>query len=501
MVEYYLYMELPFNHISIESELYKEDNRYIDPDGNFKGFFEKRIIVNPDFNNYFHNSFKKLIPKIEMKEMFTLKLDDPLLFFLILKIKIIESYPKVEIQLRKLLKWFPIIVDFFPKVQRMERITTNIPINNLINNRIKEHFLLMYISYARKKKTFLGLENYNFHSFISEYSRFTYFNILKMLYKNLQDYYEELFGDFNISIKPYNFYGKIIAQENLENSLLIEKLLVDYDSYMISLYTYTGEDIGDFLREVESFRYRMNPLEFKKLIQYERYFEDIYQNFFSNEVPNWYNASFENVVFNNYQDKGFYINQPMMMFRLPDFPKNYIKLRTRIQEVLSNAKNLLLSKSSLIKMFKKEELRDKLESIEFERDFREEILIPILKDLGFDNIQDTHGQHEYGVDILFSNINKFGLMEWNGIVAKIRNINLDEGTKISQNLKKIITQIYQAKSMYHLEKNYGDVKLTRVFVATNSKINYYARNILSQKDPLIEGNIFFIDNDTFLSLF
>ncbi|MBA7585048.1 hypothetical protein ES708_27018 [subsurface metagenome] len=55
--------------------------------------------------------------------------------------------------------------------------------------------------------------------------------------------------------------------------------------------------------------------------------------------------------------------------------------------------------------------------------------------------------------------------------------------------------------MNHLEKNYGNVKLTRVFVATNGKINFHARNILSQKDPLIEGNIFFIDNDTFLSLF
>lgn len=133
--------------------------------------------------------------------------------------------------------------------------------------------------------------------------------------------------------------------------------------------------------------------------------------------------------------------------------------------------------------------------------FFQKNLIPILKDLGYNNIQDIHGQHEYGVDILFSNLDKFGLMEWNGIVAKRGNINIDIGTEISQNLKKLINQIYQAKSMNHLEKNYGNVKLTRVFVATNGKINFHARNILSQKDPLIEGNIFFIDNDTFLSLF
>lgn len=55
--------------------------------------------------------------------------------------------------------------------------------------------------------------------------------------------------------------------------------------------------------------------------------------------------------------------------------------------------------------------------------------------------------------------------------------------------------------MYQLEKNYGNVKLTRVFIATNGKINFHARNILSQKDTLIQGNVFFIDYDAILNLF
>lgn len=172
----------------------------------------------------------------------------------------------------------------------------------------------------------------------------------------------------------------------------------------------------------------------------------------------------------------------------------------RVQEVLNIVKNLLFSKSSLIKVFKKEELIKKLNLIKYERDFRKEILIPILKYLGYDNIQDIHGPHEYGVDILFSNLNQFGLMEWNGIVAKIDDINLEVGTELSQNLKKIFIQIYQAKSMNHLEKNYGNVKINRVFIATNGKINFHAKNALSQKDPLIEGNIFFIDYDVILNL-
>jgi len=65
----------------------------------------------------------------------------------------------------------------------------------------------------------------------------------------------------------------------------------------------------------------------------------------------------------------------------------------------------------------------------------------------------------------------------------------------------LLIKIPQAKSMNHLVKNYGNEKLIRFFVASNGKINFHARNIISQKNPLIEGNMIFIDYDTILSLF
>lgn len=64
-----------------------------------------------------------------------------------------------------------------------------------------------------------------------------------------------------------------------------------------------------------------------------------------------------------------------------------------------------------------------------------------------------------------------------------------------------LIKIPQAKSMNHLVKNYGNEKLIRFFVASNGKINFHSRNIISQKNPLIEGNMFFIDYDTILNLF
>ena len=502
MVEYLLYMELPFDYVSLEFESYldkPEDINYSDPNGiNLTLHFSK--IIDSNFKDYINDSFKKLIPEIEIKELFTLKSLKFSLFFLIIKIDIKKSESEyfIEDQLDKLLKWFPIIFDFFPEVPRMERVITNIPITKTITDRMVGHFIGLF---DRKKIRSITMADYNFQSFISEYPRLSNSNILKKLNKKLQSYYRDLFWNYNITTCPFNFYGKFPEQEGSENIAIFNKIKYEFQSYLISLYSYVGEDLNDFLREVKSFRYRMNPFEFKKLIEYEQFFEEIYDNFFSDEIPEWCRANFENWVFKHYKDKNFYLYKPVMIYRLPEFPKTYIKLRMRLKEVLNNIKNLLFSKSNLIKTFKKVDFIDKLNSIKYERDFRKEILIPILKDLDYDNIQDIHGQHEYGVDILFSNLNKFGLMEWNGIVAKKGNINIGIGTEISQNLKKLINQIYQAKIMNHLEKNYGNVKLTRVFVATNGKINFHARNILSQKDPLIEGNIFFIDYDTILSLF
>ncbi len=166
---------------------------------------------------------------------------------------------------------------------------------------------------------------------------------------------------------------------------------------------------------------------------------------------------------------------------------------------LNNHKFYDLQSSSKIR-FSRKELQKKLISLKSEDEFRKEVLIPILNDLGYKDVQETHGAHEYGVDILFRFDNNFGFIEWNCIVAKIGNINLDEGTDLSRNLKTISKQTYQAKNMEHLEKNYGDVKITRVFIATNEKINYNAIQALKKKDPDIEGNVFFIDRDVLLNL-
>ena len=354
MVEYFLYMELPFDYVSLEFESYLdklEDIHYSAPNGN-KLVLHISKIIDSHFKNYIFDSFKKLIPEVEITELFTLKSLKFSLFFLIIKIYIkrSESEYYIEDQLNRLLKWFPFIFDFFPEIPRMERIITNIPIIESIKDKMVGHFIGLF---NKKKIREIRMEDCNFKSFISEYPRLSNSNILKTLYKYLHNYYRDLFWNYNITIHPFNFYGMIPEREGSDYIALFRRITNYFHTYLISLYSYIGEDMNDFLREVESFQYSMNPFEFKKLIEYERLFEEIYENFFSNEIPIWCRARFEKWVFEHYKDEDFELYKPVMIYRLPNFPKTYIKLRKRLQEVLNNVKNLVFNKSNLIKSFER----------------------------------------------------------------------------------------------------------------------------------------------------
>ena len=360
MVESFLYMELPFDYISLEFESYldkPEEITYNNAGGNEK-ILEISKIVEPHFKDYFQISFQKLIPEISIIEVFTINSPNLALYFLIFKteIKLSESEYFIEDLIDKLLKWFAIIFDFYPEVPRLERIITNIPITKIITDKIVGHFMSLF---TKKKIRSLRIADYNFKSFISEYPRLSNSNILLKLYKKLHIYYQNLFWNYPISTHPFNFYGKIIKRELPDYITIFEELLNEFHSYLISLYSYIGEDIEDFLKLMESFRYKINPLEFGKLIEYEQYFEEISENFFSNEIPGWCREKFEKWVFDNYKDKDFDLYQPPMIYRLPCFPKTYLKLRSRIQEVLNNIKHLLLSKSETSINLKRAEILKK----------------------------------------------------------------------------------------------------------------------------------------------
>ena len=361
---------------------------------------------------------------------------------------------------------------------------------------------------GKKKSPSNFYQNYKRFPFLIEFQTNLSINFKEELEKTINEFYIPLspFIDETGSLIPREISFcdlKLYTYDRFDISevaSIISKSLLDY---IFSLYTRIIDNMYIYRKRIESLSNEFYLFPRKALIELNEQLAELKREVFEVHPLLYLNILDRYILYEDDEENPDLTDQIFWnkTSHVTMFRRNLKLLNEKITNIQSEIKTLLLYKRDRITSYTKDELKEKLNSIEYEQVFRKEILIPILKDLGYDNIQDIHGPHEYGVDILFSNQNKFNLMEWNGIVAKINDINLKVGTELSQNLKSIFSQVYQAKSMNHLEKNYGNVKITRVFIATNGKINFYAKNALSQKDPLIEGNIFFIDYDVILSLF
>lgn len=351
-------------------------------------------------------------------------------------------------------------------------------------------------------------QNYRRFPFLVEFQTNLFLNYKEKLEKTIKEFYSPLSPFFDkigsLFVSDLSFCElKLYSLDKFNMGEVANTISISFLEHIFSLYIILIDNVTTYRNRIEHISIKLGNIQGKVLVELNEQLNELKRSSFEADPLLYINVLDRYIL---YEEDEINPDLTAQIFcnktsHVTMFRRKLRLLIEKINIVQSEIKTLLLYKHDRITSYTKEELVKKLRSIKYEQDFRKEILIPILKDLGYDNIQEIHGQHEYGVDILFSNMNKFGIMEWNGIVAKIGNINFDVGTEISQNLKKISTQIYQAKSMNHLEKNYGNVKINRVFIATNGKLNFHAKDVLSQKDPLIEGNIFFIDYDVILNLF
>ena len=400
----------------------------------------------------------------------------------------------------------------------VSRILTNFYVNNRVTEILNTSFKFNRDNtiISQKKPFLLKLLNFEGNHTKSKIDT-TIFNYIKCNFSNL--------------LRTTNLDEKrlIISDEHIITNIrkINEPDIINsiYKWIRLELWCRIG-DIYSYLSEYYLFfdqfllkcYYNYYSLNGKTLLKLREYYNEIYEDLKCSKhdiTPNLFLQEFDDVIFKTFIKKEPNIvlfndsnplhieySQKYRLFfnRALEILKAYLKLVEDLEESLSIINYLITQKQRKITSFSREELEQKLLNIR-EKEFREQILIPILRDLGYDDIQDMHGQHEYGIDILFRKTNNFGVIEWNAIVAKRGNINKKGGVELSQKLRDIFDQTYEAFSMEHLEKNYGDVKITRVFIATNGVINYYAKKALQNKDPLIEGSIFFIDKNTLLNLF
>lgn len=385
--------------------------------------------------------------------------------------------------------------------------------NIFIPEKLKHMFRRKIEGYSKKS---LGENWHSIKAYYQNYVRFPFLiefqttlqiNFEEKFNESLKEYYTTIFPIINeatsLFAKDFSFFDlKSCSIDNFETRKIAEIISKSLLEYIHALYVRIIDNLAIYRKRIALLSERLTSFPRKTISELNYHLKELQGTTFE-EYPLLFINVLDRYIIYEEDEENPDLTEQIFGFRsqISNFRRNIQLLNEKITNFQSEIRTLILTGRNGITSFSKEELVKKLDSIQYEQDFRKEILIPILSNLGFNNIQEMHGQYEYGVDILFSNENKFNIMEWNAIVAKVGDINLDEGTEISQNLKRIFTQVYQAKSMNHLEKNYDNVKLNRVFIATNGKINFHAKNALFKKEPLIEGNIFFIDYNVFLDLF
>jgi hypothetical protein len=123
-----------------------------------------------------------------------------------------------------------------------------------------------------------------------------------------------------------------------------------------------------------------------------------------------------------------------------------------------------------------------------EEDFRQEVLIPLLRKMNFQKVRERHGPDEYGKDITFFEPAEFGGTRY-AIVAKVGSISGAASGK--SNLEIVKNQIRQAFSMPYFDlEDKRSYSIDKVIVWTTGNIS---RNAQEQIKELSDQHFKYVD--------
>lgn len=127
-----------------------------------------------------------------------------------------------------------------------------------------------------------------------------------------------------------------------------------------------------------------------------------------------------------------------------------------------------------------------------EDEFRQQVLIPLLKAMGYRQVEHTHRPNELGKDIVFWRETDLGVRENVAIVAKRQRIS----AKASGDVGTVVTQVRQAFKAPFLDKLDGTEQFVhRVIVAASGSINQDAQQAIRAAidNDAYERNVVFWD--------
>lgn len=134
-----------------------------------------------------------------------------------------------------------------------------------------------------------------------------------------------------------------------------------------------------------------------------------------------------------------------------------------------------------------------------EKDLRKEIVIPFLKEINAQNVYDTHGSTEFGIDIFFQWFDIFNIQRSYGIQLKAEDIRLDT-SKPNKTLMTILQQIELAfNRRIPLIVNKTEAKIEAFYLITSGKFTSNAKKYILDNAHKC-SSIFFIDGEKLTEL-
>lgn len=192
------------------------------------------------------------------------------------------------------------------------------------------------------------------------------------------------------------------------------------------------------------------------------------------------NETNKDVNFEDIEDDGAHIFFCYDIYLNQDMPidQAYLRFQQIVQEIEGHTERILEC----------EEISSEI--LNDEAKFTIELLLPLFRNMSFFDVKYNHGKREYGKDITFSEIDKFGTRRNYGIQIKAGNLSGEAGSE----LDKIIGQIADAFSMPYIDTTSRENRYISFFIIAIS-----GRFTNNAKDKIIEKinqrNIYFFDID------
>jgi len=192
------------------------------------------------------------------------------------------------------------------------------------------------------------------------------------------------------------------------------------------------------------------------------------------------NKTDKDVEFIEIEDDGAHIFFRYKIFLLEDMPidKAYQKFQEIVQEIGGHTERILGG----------EEISS--EVLSDEPKFTVEVLLPLFRNMGFLDVKYNHSKREFGKDVTFSEIDKFGVRRNYGVQVKAGDLSGEAGSDID----KIIAQIDDAFKMPYIDTTSREKRfISDLIIAISGRFTNNAEDKIIEK--VHQRNIYFLSLD------